>query len=209
MTTMRLRNPVILFGLLALALSGCRDSDVKSYRIPKETVATTPSSPPPPGPPAAGSMPADMASTPVTTAGGDSLRWSAPSTWETRAGSAMRKATYVISGADGTTAELAITAFPGDVGGDLANVNRWRNQLQLPPISASELQLTLNRFEANGLQVAVAEMVATAGSPPQRVLGGIVPYDGATWFFKLTGPDAVVTEIKPAFLNFLRTVQAP
>jgi hypothetical protein len=52
-------------------------------------------------------------------------------------------------------------------------------------------------------------MVATSGNPPQRVLGGIVPYGNATWFFKLTGPDAVVTGAKPAFLDFMRTVKAP
>lgn len=212
---MRSRNPVLLAGVLALALSGCRDHDVKSYRIPKENVAAMPSSPPPaeaaaPAPSAApsGSQP-DMASTPVATAGGENLVWTAPSSWEPRTGSAMRKGTYVITGADGATAELAITAFPGDVGGDLANVNRWRNQLGLPPISAAELPLSLLRFEAHGLQVAVAEMVATAGNPPQRVLGGIVPYGNATWFFKLTGPDALVTSVKPAFLDFMRTVKAP
>jgi hypothetical protein len=210
---MRSRNPVLLVGLLVLLVSGCRDHDVKSYRIPKEKVAAMPSEAPTPGPaaatpPASGAQP-DMASTPVATAGGDGLEWSAPSDWQPRAGSAMRKGTYIITGTDGATAELAITAFPGDVGGDLANVNRWRNQLQLPPISAAELPLALLRFEANGLQVAVAEMVATSGNPPQRVLGGIVPFDGSTWFFKLTGPDALVASVKPAFLDFMRTVKAP
>ena len=40
----------------------------------------------------------------------------------------MRKATYVITGESGATAELAVTAFPGDVGGEVANVGtgaRW------------------------------------------------------------------------------------
>lgn len=213
---MRSRNPFLLASVLALTLSGCRDNDVKAYRIPKENVAAMPASPAPtettgataPAAPSGGAQP-DMASTPVATAGGENLVWTAPTSWEPRAGSAMRKGTYVISGADGATAELAITAFPGDVGGDLANVNRWRNQLGLPPIGAAELPLALLRFEANGLQVAVAEMVATSGNPPQRVLGGIVPYGNATWFFKLTGPDAVVTAAKPDFLDFMRTVKAP
>lgn len=208
---MHSRNPLLLAGVLVLLVSGCRDQDVKSYRIPKENVAAMPSSTPETAAtsPSSGSAQSDMASTPVTTAGGDSLAWSAPADWESRAGSAMRKATYIIKGADGATAELAITAFPGDVGGDLANVNRWRNQLQLPPISAAELPLALLRFEANGLRIAVAEMVAASGNPPDRVLGGIVPYEGATWFFKLTGPDTLVTQVKPAFLDFMRTVKAP
>lgn len=210
---MRSQNPALLLGLLVVLLSGCRDQEVKSYRVPKEPVpvlASTPPPAPPPGTPAsAGSDQTAMASTPVATASGDGLSWSAPASWEARAGSAMRKGTYILKGADGATAELAITAFPGDVGGDLANVNRWRGQLQLPPIGPAELTLALERFQSNGLAIAVAEMVATSGNPPQRVLGGIVPYAGSTWFFKLTGPDTLVTEVKPAFLDFLRTVKAP
>ncbi len=212
---MRLIYPALLVGVIASLQSGCRDAEIQSYRIPKESVPTVAAETPPPTPPAAaqgGSAANDqatMAATPVATASGDGLAWTAPASWQSRAGSAMRKGTYIITGADGATAELAITAFPGDVGGDLANVNRWRNQLQLPPIGPAELTLALERFEANGLQIAVAEMVATSGNPPQRVLGGIVPYAGSTWFFKLTGPDALVASVKSEFLAFLRTVKAP
>ncbi len=150
-----------------------------------------------------------MASTPVPTASGGDLAWEAPASWQSRQASAMRKGTYVMTGEGGATAELAITAFPGDVGGDLANVNRWRSQLQLPPITAAELPAALARFKANGLDIAVTEMVATTGSPPQRVLGAIVPHNGSTWFFKITGPDPVVSAERDAFNTFLQTLRAP
>ena len=101
-------------------------------------------------------------------------------------------------------AELAITAFPGDVGGDLANVNRWRGQIGLPPLVAGDLESALTRLTANGLPVAVVDL--KGGS--QRILGAIVPFSGSTWFFKLTGPDAVVAEAKPAFLSYLQTLRA-
>ena len=42
-----------------------------------------------------------------------------------------------------------------------------------------------------------------------QFLGAIVPVNGATWFFKLMGPDATVSAAKPAFLTFLQTVRAP
>ena len=41
-----------------------------------------------------------------------------------------------------------------------------------------------------------------------RIVGAIVPVNGATWFFKLMGPDATVSAAKPAFLEFLKTVRA-
>jgi hypothetical protein len=122
----------------------------------------------------------------------------------------MRKATFIIPGDAGEQAELAVTAFPGDVGGNLANVNRWRQQLQLAPISAAELDSALTHLHVGELHVDVAELLGptpTEGKTRQRVLGAIVPHNGATWFFKLTGPDILVTHEKDAFLAFLKTLQ--
>ena len=138
-------------------------------------------------------------------AGIPDLRWTAPAHWQAKPPSALRKATYVITGAAGTPAELAISAFPGNVGGDLANVNRWRGQLQLPPLGEAELAGALTRFTAHGLPVAVVDFPGGA----QRLVGAIVPVGDATWFFKLTGPDDVVAAEKPAFLLFLQTLSAP
>ena len=148
--------------------------------------------PPPPG----------MASTPVPTATGQALVWTAPAPWTPKPGSAMRKGSYAISGPEGA-GDLSITAFPGDVGGNLANVNRWRGQLQLPPVT--DLTGAVQPLEVNGLNLLVFD-AANGGS---RILGAIVPRPGETWFFKLTGPDALVAREKPAFLDFLRTVKAP
>jgi hypothetical protein len=47
-----------------------------------------------------------------------------------------------VAGADGTKGEVAISHFPGDVGGDLANVNRWRQQVALPPIDEAGLAVS-------------------------------------------------------------------
>lgn len=158
----------------------------------------------PPGhPPIDGaSVAPDMAAQPVATAAGQALVWTAPSDWTPKAGSAMRKGSYAVSGPEGA-ADLSITAFPGDVGGDLANVNRWRGQLQLPPVAA--LEGSAETLEVNGLRLLVFD----AGNGGSRILGAIVPRPGETWFFKLTGPDALVARAKPAFLEFLHTVRAP
>jgi hypothetical protein len=143
-----------------------------------------------------------MASTAVPTATGQALVWTAPASWTPKPGSAMRKGSYAISGPEGA-GDLSITAFPGDVGGNLANVNRWRGQLQLPPVT--DLTDAVQPLAANGLNLLVFD-AANSGS---RILGAIVPRTGETWFFKLTGPDALVAREKPAFLDFLRTVKAP
>ena len=34
-----------------------------------------------------------------------------------------------------------------------------------------------------------------------------MPHAGSTWFFKVTGPDALVASQRDAFLEFLRTLR--
>ena len=148
-----------------------------------------------------------MASTPVATASGADLTWKAPSHWVAKTGSSMRKGSYAISGAGGE-ADLSIIAFPGSVGGDLANLNRWREQVGLPPVGQAEFEASAQRLERNGLRMTVVDLAGT-GTDAKRILGAMIPYSGATWFVKMMGPDALVAKEKTAFMTFLDTIKAP
>jgi hypothetical protein len=151
----------------------------------------------------------DMSVAPVPAdAGPSDLKWTVPSDWRSKPASAMRKATYLISAPQAGIAELSITAFPGAVGGELANVNRWRGQLQLAPLAEADLAAIVSRFSVNGLNVAVVDLAGGTAEKPQRMLGAIVPVKDANWFFKLTGPADAVAQEKPAFLAFLQTLQS-
>ena len=222
---MRLTFSLPALAFASLVFSGCGDPQITTYRVPKEPVAAAPadanhqhvhtSAPSAPAEqggsaPAASTTPAGgttMANTPVATAAGAGLSWTAPAHWESKGAAGMRKGTITIPGEGGASAELAITAFPGDVGGDVANVNRWRGQIQLPPQSPDEVMRSIQRIEANGLKIGVVEMANSAGANPTRVLGAMVPFEGSTWFFKVTGPDALVAKEKDAFLAYLRTIK--
>lgn len=206
-----MRVSLPLLAAAALAFSGCRDAEIASYRVPAEkpeplppvlTGAVSPNAPMP----SAGTP--DMANTAVPTASGDTLTWTAPAHWKPKPPSPMRKGSYAVTG-DGGEADFSITAFPGDVGGELANVNRWRGQISLPPVTDAELAGLRTHFDQNGLNITVVEFANTASPTPQRMLGALVPFGGATWFFKLTGPDALVAREKPAFLDLLHSLQAP
>jgi hypothetical protein len=194
-----------------LLLAACREEKVTSYRVPKEQDPTLPGMPaatadassPAGMPPAAG---ASMADTAVPTAAGPGLTWTAPAGWRVKPASAMRKGSYAVPGEGGAEADLSITAFPGDVGGELANVNRWRGQVQLPPLSDGDLPGAVSTVAQNGLQFTVVDIASAEGADSKRILGAIVPFADGTWFFKLTGPDRLVAGEKPAFLAFLKTV---
>jgi hypothetical protein len=211
--------------VIPLALVACRDPKITTYSVPKEALAELPATAPVHAETAStGAQPqmpkdsahtgvgaapaaADMAGGPaVQTAVGDGLTWTVPANWQTKVGSAMRKATYSVTGSAGASAELAISAFPGDVGGEVANVLRWRGQVGLGAIGDAEAAAAIFRLDVNGLKVGVVD-VADPSSNAIRLLGAMVPYGGATWFFKLMGPDAVVGEAKPAFLEFLKTLK--
>lgn len=216
---MQIRLLPLIGAALLLLLNACRDPQIESYRVPKEkdpappTASATPRSAPAPAPtpapaPAApATADANMANTAVRTADGPGLTWTAPSGWTAKPASAMRKATYTITGDGDVTADLSITAFPGSVGGDLANINRWRGQVQLPPIAAGDLAATTGRIDTNGLRLTTVDFTGTAAGAPTRVLGAIVPVGDATWFFKLTGPVPLVTREQTAFAAFLQTIR--
>lgn len=193
---------------LPLAIAGCREKDVESYRVPKEKDPELPSAAAAAAPEAPSPQPSapsgnPMAGTAVPVAAGPGLAWTAPAGWKTKAAGAMRKGSYGVPGDGGGEADLSITAFPGDVGGELANVNRWRGQLGLPPLAESGLPGDVSRLEHDGLKFTVVDFAGQS----QRIVGAIVPYSGGTWFFKLMGPDPLVAKEKPAFLAFLQTVK--
>ncbi len=133
-----------------------------------------------------------------------SLTWQAPASWRAGPANAMRKGSYLLDAAGSAT--LAISAFPGDVGGIAANVNRWRGQVGLPPLAEAEAQAATQTITAHGLTFVVADAAAPGGP---RILAALVPWQGATWFFKVSGPDEAVGRAKPEFLQFLQSIQAP
>jgi hypothetical protein len=195
----RLRLPALLAASL-LPLAACHKAEVTSYEVPKEKDPDMPLASPDAG---TGSNPSpDMSATAVPTASGADLSWTAPAAWKAKPLSAMRKGSYTVTGAGGE-GDLSVTAFPGDVGGELANVNRWRGQVQLAPVDDSGLAGVVSHEQVNGLTLTVVDF---GGQGPQRILGAIVPFGGSTWFFKLIGPDALVESAKPDFLKFLQTV---
>lgn len=188
-------RPACLLLLSLALLAGCKDREIASYRAPKDPAPTMP------GPP-----PTDMANTAVPT-GSAQLTWTAPAHWVAKAPGAMRKGSFAIKGSDGAEADLSITAFPGDTGGLLANVNRWRGQIGLPALADNQLDGAVEHADLGGQHIELVDFAGTAGGKPTRIVGAILARDGETWFFKLMGPDALVAAEKTGFREFLGTIK--
>ena len=128
--------------------------------------------------------------------------WAAPAQWTAGGNRPMRKGTYIWSGSAGQ-AELSITAFPGDVGGLGANINRWRGQIGLPALGGQELQDQTMTKSVAGIESFIVWMQGDSAA----ILGAIVPRATETWFFKATGPAVTLEENRQAFVDFLETVK--
>lgn len=130
----------------------------------------------------------------------------APANWKAKPPGQMVHSAYNIEAAGGQ-AEVAISKFPGDVGGIVANVQRWRSQLGLPAGSAEEARKSVQMIEVGGKNDSY--MVDLKGTNVRtgksaRMISIGVPFQGDTWFFKLTGDEAVVEQEKDKFLKFVK-----
>ena len=65
--------------------------------------------------------------------------WTLPEGWLPGKASTMRRGSFTVMGSDNQAVDISVTTFPGDVGGEVMNINRWRRQIGLSPISIDSL----------------------------------------------------------------------
>jgi len=196
-----------LAGALLVLLGGCRRDEVTTYRVAKDLPAGAPSgeslgtahqapAAPPPG--MAGDVPA-----PPTPSGAEALKWSLPKGWSQSFPGGMRFATFKIPAAG--KIDGSVVTLPGDAGGELANVNRWRGQIGLPPTDGAGLAAARTTVRSKVGPVNVYDFTSE-GTVKSRLLAAIVMVDGSAWFIKLTGDAAPVTAARADFLRLLESL---
>ena len=152
-----------------------------------------------PAPPSAAPSPV-----PPPAAADGRVTWQLPQGWsQAAAAGAMRYATIGMSAADGATGELVVSHFPGDVGGDLENVNRWRQQAGVDPVDEAGLAALVTQLTAGPETLSLIDITG----PKVRLTAGWTRHGPDTWFFKLTGPDSLVAAEKARFTAFLESVR--
>lgn len=138
-------------------------------------------------------------------ASGGKVVWSLPAGWvEVPTTQEMRLATIRVAIVN--NAEVTITAFPGDVGGNLANVNRWRGQLGLAAVGEGDLGGILTAADHSSSVGVVKVWLTKMANEASTMLGAIVvPGDGKTWFVKSTLPHADAATLEKDFAAFVGT----
>ena len=108
---------------------------------------------------------------PAPATGAPQLTWKTPAGWTEVTPGEMRIASFKVSGAGGKQADVSVIPLPGMAGTDSANVNRWRGQVGLSPMTDDELQKAAENVEAGSQP---AQLYDIAGKSGQRQRGRIL-----------------------------------
>jgi hypothetical protein len=138
----------------------------------------------------------------------DEPLWNIPPSWKEKPQGVMVVKSFSVANKD-QNAAVAISVFPGDVGGDFANFNRWRGQMSLAPLSQNEFSKATQPIEVIGGKALLADMIGTDAKTgkPARLVAAIVPHAGRTWFYKLLGDEPVVAIEKENFVKLVQTAR--
>jgi len=124
-----------------------------------------------------------------------SLEWRTPPGWQEVAPTQFRAVNFLLPGEP--PGECYLTILRGDAGGLVANVNRWRQQMSLPPLAVADVG-QLPRLPFLGGEAAYLDLEGTFSGMNERIGAGyrllgllLIDRDGSR-FLKLVGPRAVV-----------------
>jgi hypothetical protein len=195
-----------LFAALAAGSAGCKRDEIQVYQAPKDAPVPAMASPH-----AHGAGGADGAS--AASAGAARAPWEVPEGWTEKPNSGgMRIATYAVTAADGRSVDISVVPLGPQAGSLLENVNRWRNELKLGPITEADLTAQVQTVPIGGLTGQMFNLVSEQatlgeGKHKERTLAALLSLGGSTVFFKLRGEDQLATENLPKFLAWLKSVQ--
>ncbi len=133
---------------------------------------------------------------------GEGISWQLPSDWKQVRAAGMRYMT--ITAPDNI--EIAVFSFPDDVGGLLANVNRWRGQIGLEPITDEQLPQCTSGLKFENGQGTLVD-ISNPERKSARVLAAVLQGRDTTWVIRMTGTIEPLENLKPAFVDFIRTVK--
>lgn len=108
----------------------------------------------------------------------------------------MRKACFRMQ-SDGQSLEVTVITAGGNL---LANVNRWRGQLELSPINEEQLEKSIVDVKAGN---ATGKYVALFGSLETILVAVFPSTGGGSWFVKLRGNQDLAKNQAAAFKTFI------
>ena len=130
------------------------------------------------------------------------IKWKTPEGWSEVPPSSMRYASFSAD-ANGGKVDISVVTFPGEGGSDADNVNRWRQQIGLPPMSPAAVASQVAPLKTADATFSTVDIAGANAC----IIAAWTRRDGRVWFFKATGPNAAVEKEKPNFVKFIESVR--
>jgi hypothetical protein len=119
----------------------------------------------------------------------------------------MRKAAFVVQDG-GRKVEITAIDLTANSGTLLANVNRWRGQIQLPEITQAELDKSVSRIQVADAEGSYVELMGPEKADARQAVLAVVAVRGEqAWFFKLWGDADLALREKSRFEQFVKSVR--
>lgn len=191
---MNLRPSINLLGAIAAAallLPGCDSEEIRSYTAPPD---------PPHDEVDFFALAEGRPGTPHQAEG--QVTWDVPANWVESDAPPPLLAAWTADAGD--EVRITVSRLAGEGGGTLPNINRWRGQLGLAPVTRIEDQPMIP-IDIDGNPAAVVDLVGDTS----RTAAVLYPRvdQNATWFFKMTGSPSAVGDQLEAFTTFARSVR--
>jgi hypothetical protein len=111
----------------------------------------------------------------------------------------MRLGSYIVE-RHGHTSEVTIIALPGNSGSLLANINRWRRQIQLAPITEDEIHTVTQLITVRDRDFYFVKL----HGPTQSIEAALFKLKDSTVFVKHMADRHTVEEESLIFEGFVR-----
>ncbi len=170
-----------------IAFAGCRRTDVTHYQVRKgaETrVASGPLEQP---------RMDDLPPPPVPN-GASALKWTLPKGW-----------TESKPAVDGAV-DVSVVVLPGPVGGELAIVNRWRDQIGLSATDERGLASSRSSVQSKAGTISVYDF-SSEGAKRSRLIAALLRSHESIWFVKMLGEEAALASARPKFMHLLESLR--
>jgi len=137
--------------------------------------------------------------------GASQLTWDLPKGWTQSLTGGIRYAT--LKAPIGGNVDASVVVLAGPAGGELANVNRWRSQIGLPPLAEEALGTARKSIATKAGPLSLYDFVSE-GNVKTRLVAGIATSDDNTWFFKMTGDADAVGKALPDFTKLVESIRS-
>jgi hypothetical protein len=189
--------------VIGLALAGCNRDQVKVQEVPKEADPAVPQV----AVADAGGVPAAMPANPhagMDMSGGmaqPQVKWTVPGGWQEKPPGQMEVGSFTATDKAGHSTDVSVIPLPsGGPEMELTIYNMWRSELQLPAAQNADSEpVTVGSAQGKLFQVG-------DDKTPVQMVVAVLEKDGWSWYFKMAGETAAVNGVKPAFIDFLKTI---